>query len=137
MTRPARSIPFNEQYLRARRRATEERERIALILRGPAFGTPLFVPKHLWPCSLCVTLKNRNQFHLPTDNPRIEPVCDECWGKLTPPQQAEYLRAHKNVPKRTKERKKKWRNSPARRRMRLLRWTRQVIAYAQRADPTT
>ena len=77
-----RDRPLVEQWLRARSDRTDPRQRAALILRGPAFGVPLFVPRRLWPCSQCLTLKPFTAFQkykAAGRNPRIEPVCDECY----------------------------------------------------------
>ena len=56
------------------------RNRINMILRGPALGVPLWVPTRIRPCSRCLRLLNFRKFST-TENPRIEPVCDECAKK--------------------------------------------------------
>lgn len=74
-----------EQYLRANSDRTDAQERISLILRGPALGIPLWVPKRLKPCSKCLRLVNFQKFHLRTPNPRIEPICDDCYEQMKRP----------------------------------------------------
>jgi hypothetical protein len=56
------------------------RKRIQMILRGPSLGVPLWVPRRVMPCSLCLKLVNYRKFHTRTRNRRVEPVCDDCRG---------------------------------------------------------
>jgi hypothetical protein len=74
---PRRKVSATEAWLRARRRKTDVRERVALLLRGPALGVPLWVPKPLWPCSACLRLRRRCHFK-GTPDLRVEPICDDC-----------------------------------------------------------
>lgn len=79
-----RDRPLVEQWLRAKSARTDPRQRAALILRGPAFGVPLFVPRRLLPCSRCLILRPFTQFRrfkAAGKNLRIEPVCDECYPR--------------------------------------------------------
>jgi hypothetical protein len=75
---PRRRLQPGEKFLRGLTRRHQERERIALILRGPELGVPLWVSHHLWPCSACLKLKPYKQFKRAGVNRRCEPVCDDC-----------------------------------------------------------
>ena len=73
----AKTAPYRK-FMELRSRLSGK---VALILRGAAFGFPTKMPNGKLACSRCFEVKPFNKKNFDMDNYRVEPICLKCKKK--------------------------------------------------------